>query len=368
MIRNLSWTNKWFSAGWSVLEASGTREYLFSKRKLRGVPRNLRDRRPAALRGDFDSIFVDQHFTKWWDQSCGGTADKFLRLVFPGESSPWDIPWELLVERLEETNVHSTISLVRTLDVNPPHAKSVFDKPLRILVLLGDDGKKINRPLNLTAEVRRIQDAWKSLSLNLQKNIDEPQIINALSDRLAEDLGKYQPNLIWFSGHGRIKPESSLLFADGKWITARELANLIQAARQPPRNAYPPLYAVFWACDSARAEDQPASLPSAPTLFTELTKAGVLSVLAMQSPIRDVSALSMARGAGVFSGWFSARACFARVLRPSLDNLPNGAHPLDWATPVVWTAASSTTELTWTVVTLFTRFQLFDENRFGCGD
>jgi ElaB/YqjD/DUF883 family membrane-anchored ribosome-binding protein len=352
----ISWINRFFKAGWHLTTAGAEREYLFSKRSLKSVPRNLRQGKPAQLRESLSKLSPDQGFTKWWDQTCAGKEDKLLRLLFPRESyisslftsSAWDVPWELLVERLKETEVHSTISLVRTLDINAPVAPSAFDEPMRILILQGDDGRAINRPLNLDAEAGQIKQAWNSIDIGARQCIDEPQVLRATQADLAKGLDKHKPHIIWFSGHGRVRPNSSLLFADGQWVTARDFAGLIKQSCQPPFAAPPPLYAVFWACDTGRAEERPETIPVSPALFEELSNVGVLSILAMQSPIRDVSALSMAQGLfGFLAAGYPLERAVARVRGRLIDDLPNGGYELDWATPVVWSAGSPVEHLTW---------------------
>lgn len=344
------------------------REFLFSKLRLYRVPRNLRGARPVQIKERFNELFQDQEFTQWWDQTCGGASkdDKFVWLRFPHESlipayftSPWDVPWELLVERLGITEAQATVSLVRTLDLESRVAPSVFDEPMRILILQGDDGRTINRPLNLELETRQIEEAWQSLDFGGRQCIDQPRAIKARQDDLSQQLSDYEPHVIWFSGHGRAKPDSSLLFADGQWVSARDFAKLIANA-QRSKGTRPPLYAVFWACDTGGAEVIADATPLAPTFFEELTKVGVLSVLAMQSPIRDVSALSMAQCLIEFLGaGFPLERAVARARGRLLDDLPDYAHELDWATPVVWSAAEPVERLTWNSKSpSFAQFQL----------
>jgi len=345
-----SWINKVLNAGWQVSKDGLDREFLFSKLKLRNVPRNLRKGRPAEVKDGFAKLFSDEQFTQWWDQTCAGKEDKFVRLRFPRQTfpelfftSPWDVPWELLVERLAQTQVQSSISIVRTLPVDPPVAPAAFDTPMRILIIQGDDGKRVRAPLNLAREAELIQQAWESLDHEAKQCVDKPLVVKGREDSLVEELNRYNPNVLWFSGHGRATPDSSFLFEDGKWITARRLAELITKASETP------LYAVFWACETGRAEEgTTTSSPSAPPFFEELSRAGVISILAMQSPIRDVSALSMAESLlGFLAVGFPLERAVARARGRLIEDLPEGAHRLDWATPVVWSATAPVERLTW---------------------
>ena len=353
----ISWVNGLRKSGWRLTVVGAYREYFFPNKSLKRVPRNLRQEKPAQLRESFDQLFSpDRSFTDWWNQVGGGTGNKLFRLLFPRESflsslfstPAWDIPWELLVERLKESEAHSTVSLVRTLDIDAPLAPNALDEPMRVLILQGDDGRKIYRPLNLDAEALRITRAWESLDAAARQCIDKPRVLKATRAGLAVDLGNYKPHVIWFSGHGRARPSSGLLFADNQWVTASDFAGLIKQSCQPPFDPLPPLYTVFWACDTGRGEEKPETIPVSPPLFEELSKVGVLSVLAMQSPIRDASALSMAQGLfGFLAAGFPLERAVARVRGRLIDDFPSGGYELDWATPVVWSASGPVEHLTW---------------------
>jgi hypothetical protein len=354
MSQNLAWVNKVMGAGWELTKPTGSLQFLFSRRRLNKTPRDLRSVSPSQIRQKFDSLFSDQRFTQWWDQTCGGKQDKYIRLSFPDHSfltsiftSPWDVPWELLIERLKQTEVHSTVSLVRSSMIDPPIAPRVSDEPMRILVLQGDDGKSIRRPLNLDIEAEQIAQAWNALDASARECVDKPKVVKATRADLPKDLNDHKPHLIWFSGHGRIDPNSSLLLADGQWVTAGEFANLIKRSCEPPFQGLPPLYAVFWACETGRAEISRTGAIS-PTLFEELAKVGVISVMGMQSAIRDVSALSMAQGLMRFlAAGYPMETAIARVRAHLIDDLPSGAHEMDWAAPVVWSVGEPVEKLCW---------------------
>lgn len=332
MIR-VYWKQKLFRAGWVVPSKNTTISYLFFKRKLWRIPRDLRN---PSIRNRFFKLFSTT-FLEWWSQTCASSGDKIFLLNFP--SGAWEIPWELLIERLKITNKQANVCLARTAGKSEPVAPSLFDEPLRILMLKG-----AYNGLNLDEEVRLVDKAWESLELNVRKCIEKPIALEARQEDFGLCLQKYRPHIIWFSGHGRVKSGVELLFADGSWIGASELANLIQKSGQRP------LYAVFWACDTARSEKKRRGVSCSPSLFAELRKIGVLSVLAMQSPIRDSSALIMAQhlfrylAAGLPLEKAISRSR-AHLMESPLDEY--SLYPLDWASPVTWSSGIPVDKLQW---------------------
>src|SRR5579871_3796605 len=121
------------------------------------IPRQLRDSR---FQRRFRKLTEGTTFGDWWNQFGGQDRDKVLALNFP--PGIWDIPWEVLIERLAQTGKHSRMSLTRTTTgkVKMPSPR-VFDEPLRSLILIGDDGSSVGlRRLDLQSEANLIQEAW----------------------------------------------------------------------------------------------------------------------------------------------------------------------------------------------------------------
>ena len=146
---------------------------------MQEAPRSLRALEPQQVKEDFFRLFSDENFIARWDQTCGGREGKCINLRFPPDSvlnplsvCAWDIPWELLIERLKETNAHATLSLIRSLDVEPPLAPSAFEEPLRVLILQGDDGAGSNSRLDLDKEARLVLKAWGTLNRGLHQRRD----------------------------------------------------------------------------------------------------------------------------------------------------------------------------------------------------
>lgn len=298
--------------------------------------------RDANVPRRFQNLVKGTQLQAWWHQMCGGDDYKTFLLRFP--DGRWDIPWELLIESLEP-EFQRTVCLARALLKDNPERLTTFDTPLRILIVTGDDGAKIGRPINLDAEVAELIKVWESLSAESRQRVERPIVEKGLhKDKLPEALRNHQPHIFWFSGHGESRKATKLLFASQSgddWVTAAELGGLIRKAS--PRL----LYAIFWACETG-TDGAAHEIPVSPSLFTELRRQGLSAILAMQSPIRDVSARAMAADLFQFlASGLSLERAVARARANQLEGPPVSAHPTDWACPVVWSAGEVTDKLTW---------------------
>jgi hypothetical protein len=330
----VNWKQTFFDAGWVVPLGNAFLTLMLSRRRLSQVPHNLRD---PKLHTRFEQLISGTPFLDWWNQTCGATGDKLFLLRFP--SGVWSIPWELLIERLNLTNNQATVCLARTIleESSPLLSPSIFDEPLRILILKG-----ACNGLDLDGEVARVQSAWRSLELSVQQCIQEPIVEQSTRESVPILLKKYTPHIVWFSGHGRLQPDVALLFADGIWINASDFSKIIQDS------GHHPLYAVFWACDTGGEDTRQSEVYCSPPLFKELKNIGVLAVLAMQSPIRDSSSLLMAQHLFRFLAvGLPLERAVARCRAYFMENPPDGAHPLDWASPVTWSAGIPSDKLQW---------------------
>lgn len=319
----VTWRAATLRAGW-VVQSPRPRDLLMSKFRLWWLPRDLR---APAMRARAQAL-LDAHpeFLGWWREACGDPHDKCFVLRFPKKA--WEIPWELLLESVSP-HLQVTTSICRMADdgLQAPVAPYRFAEPLRILILKGEpDG------LDLKGETDSVVNAWKSLERHIQEGIVEPIVRDATLDDLTKAVRDERPHVLWFSGHGRSRRDIELEFMGPRWVTAAEFAKAIQAS------GHTPLYAVFWACESSRGAARAHAL-TPPSLFESLRKLGVLAVLAMQSRVKDVSALPMAEGLfRHLAIGLPLETAVARVRASLAASPPAGAHPTDWASPVVWSA------------------------------
>jgi hypothetical protein len=148
---------------------------------------------------------------------------------------------------------------------------------------------------------------------------------------------------VFFSGHGSAKPPAFYL-VDGSRLSPEELGRMIAEGPSVP------LFAAFWACDTARAPEDSRGLPS-PPFYEALARSGIGSVLAMQAPITDRGATLLAQevlqslAAGDSLDGAAARA---RSVLLDAQKAADG-DDLDWACPVVWSSGLPTAKLAWNV-------------------
>jgi tetratricopeptide (TPR) repeat protein len=319
------WKSHLLRGGWQVEDPSGQLEYLFSRWRLRQIPRSVRD---PSLHSSLEQLVQKSHLSDWWHEACGAAGHKLFLLQF--RDGAWDIPWEWLVGQLQRPENRKSVSLVRTLEEQPPlFEPSRFGRPLRILILQGEDGASIDAKIDINAEADAVIDAWTSLEHAVQKRIIRPRVATAQLSTLPEFLND-EPDVIWFTGHGRHKPKPGLLFADGQWACPNEIGALLVQSAWKPR---------FWflmACDTARGGRTLADLPAFVTQFFRL---GALGVLGMQSPIGDVSVRILARE--LFGGLalgLSLEVSLARARAVLCSTIVESRNRMDWAAPVIWTS------------------------------
>lgn len=209
-----------------------------------------------------------------------------------------------------------------------------------MLILQGSNGERIGLPVEIELETKQIEDAWAALEHGIRKCVNRPYAFPVTRKNLKAHLESHRPHILWFSGHGRAKPEPGLLFADDEWVPVNHFADLVKLS------GHSPLYAVFWACDTARAHTPNYPLP---LIVEELVRVGVIAVLGMQSPIADSIARRLARDLFAFLATglplelALSRARAVQISVPPEDD----AHRYDWASPVVWSNGSVSQRLRW---------------------
>jgi len=338
----VTWGKTPFKAGWVFPSEITSEKLFFSRWDLWRLPRSLWK---ADICHRFSKLVFGTRFLSAWLEICGGLdnraqTDKTFFLRF--KDGAWDIPWELLIEELKRPNNRATVCLVRSLGDRQSVALSLIDEPLKILIFKGASGGLGMDELDLNKEIALIQSAWSSLEMNVRQCIAEPVAVEARQDDFVDQLKKHEPHILWFTGHGEGEPQVQLWFSDRTWVSAKDFANFIQESRTHP------FYAFFSACDTARADRSrdPSAYP--PALFEELSRVRILSILAMQAPISEPSALSMTGDLFRYlSVGLPLEKAIARVRAHLLDYPPENSHPMDWATPVVWSAGIPVDKLEW---------------------
>lgn len=350
---DVHWARQVFppTAGWRVDDLGTQRFHPLPWNRLRKVPADLRD---PAVKDKFKNLILGTSLENWWLQACSDSEDTIFCLRF--SKGRWNLPWELLITQLEYSpKKRASACFIRALEVDLPVAPRVFHERMRILVLQGDDGAFMKRRLDLAKEVATVKDAFESLENAVKEAVDPPVICTVTIENLKSLLSIHKPHILWFSGHGRSKPTSGLLFANRTWIAASDFAKQIKDS------GHTPLYTVLSACDTAGATDPDREAPSPPALFEALRGVGITALLAMQAPIRDVSARAMA--GDLFRSLaigLPLEVATARARASQFNRRLDYAYPLDWACPVVWSAGQSSDRLEWHAATkLNAKLQLF---------
>lgn len=338
----VDWTAGLTSVSWAFDKGAGRRTMPISRRAYLCAPSHLRSWRALAR---FRGIATSQPFRDWWLQECGGDSRALKRFMLRFPAGAWDIPWELLVGEIEKER-RSAISIVRGLPEQPGTLPSQFNRSMSMLLIKGDDGSKSGwGELDLDGESALLLDAYDHLPESHRAAMSKPRVIQPTETELRTLFQDAQsvPDVIFLSGHGSNRPPAFIL-ADGSSLTPESFAAMISAT------AVRPMFVVFWACDTAREENDGRKSPS-PPFFSSLLKCGVSSVLAMQAPVYDHAAIllaqelfqSLAAGDALDAAAARARA----TLLDALDTDAEGVSNVDWACPVVWSSGLSAAGLGW---------------------
>ncbi|MCB0112405.1 MAG: CHAT domain-containing protein, partial [Caldilineaceae bacterium] len=199
-----------------------------------------------------------------------------------------ELPWEYLYATdLGRALANATETpVVRYLDLAEPEAIMTMRPPLRILGIVSDPSDAPH--LNVEQEWRQLHDALADLAsrgLVTLERLSEPTVA-ALQRRLRRD----PIHVVHFIGHGDFVEErgGALLFEDesgaSRPISAEELAMLLQSHRSLR-------LAFLNACQGA----QSAHTNPFAGVAQKLVQQGLPSVLAMQFPVSDRSAITLAR-------------------------------------------------------------------------
>src|SRR5882672_2870417 len=131
----VSWVKRRFSAGWRVSQSrSSPQDLLFPLWRLWRIPRSLLHENIASRFRQMVEGSPD--FLSWWHESCGRDGEHHFYLDFV--DGAWKIPWELLIERLQEVR-RDRISIVRAAGTPIPESPSIADDSLRVLIVRGGD-------------------------------------------------------------------------------------------------------------------------------------------------------------------------------------------------------------------------------------
>lgn len=322
----------------------GWRDLFF----LPSNPRNLK------LPERFARLTNDRGLLQWWSSATGGHGSDPVRFVLHSGKGSWQVPWELLLAHVSPRR-RPYVSMVRRPEGQAQTQPWSFDRPLRVQIIKGDNSGRVGSMLDLDKEIDGIQGVHKGLEAGARDCVDLLPPLAPIGEDFAQILkdANPKPDVLWFSGHGWAG--GPYFYLNGRTGKPYPLDPnmLADALRQ---SGHVPIYVVFWACETAMPNpnevdscDPTKLIARAPAFFEALMSIQVQSVLAMQAPIRDDAAITMARelfrhlaaGAPLDLAVAQSRAVMmAGVTEPK-------PRQLDWAWPVVWDNGSAPAALQW---------------------
>jgi CHAT domain-containing protein len=273
----------------------------------------------AVFTGDIKSIYDEM--------LAGANHGSDLRIVLKLDGAPqlMDLPWEFLNDGISFVVLKA--SIVRYLNVAQRCRPWQVSGKVRMLAV-GSSGPSGYAPLDIAGESAGIAHAIRSVGKQgLAKVVwAKPTLAD-----LNEKLGQGEFNILHFFGHGdRDEPtgESGLVFVTGTGQTdlvkGRDLGALLAGHESLQ-------LVVLNACEAARTDRR----DPAKGVASELVRAGIPAVVAMQGAISD-------RAASMFASTFyqllidNGRPVDA-ALRSARHGLFAGDRKhLEWATPVLF--------------------------------
>lgn len=339
--------NNLFRSGWLVNSDTGIKDLylrvsgLFSNILRRVSLRNPGYRKKFQRYLEHSELLNSAKFNLYPDENSEITKVYFLQL-----NKFWPIPWELTFNGLTNSRC-SNISFIRVRDLdNLRQTPAVFPDKLKILILEGSNGSKGTAILRLEEETKTILDAIAALPYAVRASIDQPSVEKLSSGTLQQVLEKYQPNIIWYNGHGgNTSDDTVLLDINNEYLSASAFAKVLNGL------SFKPLYIILSACDTASAPVNIRSNYTSPAFFEGLGASFPITLIAMQSPIRASSGAFLAREIIMsLREWNSLEISFADIRashKTECLQANTTMHEADWAAPTIWTNREPQPLLEW---------------------
>lgn len=302
---------------------------------------------PSSVIRFREFLRVNESFQDWWKFATGGYNHPPIRFLFhSGNDGPWDLPWELLLDKIyipseQPYNYLKKISIARGIGKSQSKQPSQYNHPLRVQIVLGDNSGVAGSILNLEQEISSLKETYKGLEFGVQRNVTLLEPCQPTVSELKSLLAKAQPDVLWLSGHGRRYPAGFAMKGDGEspvFLTPEDLA---KAVRESDSKL---VYVVFLACDLALSKEDKLDGYS-PAFFETLVPLKLQGLLAIQGPLADESAIHLARALFRYLAEgqpLDVATAYARVVLRDIQPAD-----LDWIRPTVWLNGCPPTELIW---------------------
>jgi CHAT domain len=314
-----------------------TRSPFWDLEKLElGGPDEIR-RLGAAL---FDAL-IRKDVRSLYEQGRGGSgsdAGKGLRIRILIDSREarlrpfMQVPWEILYDSRADASQLLALdprrAIVRVIDSNEPHVEPQAGPLKRVLLVSANPID--THPLKLGEEISRAE-------ATLVRHHLRPEVLcRATRSALHDQIRDYEPQIVHFMGHGSfnsIRREGVLLLEDknhGRDALYASTFATFFTGRATPR------LVILNSCLTAVAGSS-RTFKAFSSVAAALIAAGLPAVIAMQSTIRDTSAIrfterlyaALTRDIAIESALSEARVALSAVDR----------YMLDWAAPVLYVRA-----------------------------
>jgi len=239
------------------------------------------------------------------------------------------VPWEFLFDGTSFLAAMPKITFLRSIADIPKPVKDLISGKIKILAI-------ISSPLNLTNRERlNIEQEKMQILQSLDRAIATGRIEIEFEDEatltnIQSRLDEMKPHIIHYTGHGSYEDGVGYLILEDDDGRARPVDNNTVATLF---SGYPSIRLIFLSgCQTAKTSGREAFTD----VTTPLIKGGVPAVISMQYSVSDTTAISLAVK-------FYRDICNGEPIDTALTNarrqilLNEGAHHVDFATPVLYT-------------------------------
>lgn len=292
---------------------------LLAERTLESFGRKLFNR---VFYGDVRALFSASL------AKCGEGDALRVRLRLERAPALVNVPWELLFsDRYLATDRRT--ALVRYLTQPLPVQPQEVDGVLRLVIVTSLPRDEY--PIAAERELDQLRSGIENASIGDRL---QPTILrNATLDRLHRAVVDIEPQIIHFIGHGQFDPvtgQGMLLFEDSQSNSRRVGGQRFAATIAGLKTKL----VVLNACDGAVAN----GMTPYSGVAQQLIQYGIPSVVAMQLPIGDETAVEFA---SAFYGWLADGKPLEQVMVEARLALWNTLESLEFAIPVFYLRASS---------------------------
>lgn len=284
----------------------------------------------ALFQGEVRNMYQQSRGSVGSDAGRGFRIRILLDLRDPRVRPFMQIPWEILFDPNADASqllaLDSRRAIVRMIDSNEPHVDPPSG-PLKRILLVSANPVDTDR-LQLDVERRRVEEVLSRYGL-------QPDVLRgATRSTLLDHIQNCVPQIVHFMGHGSLIDGEGVLLLEGRKRARDPLPASAFASFCTGRSV--PRLVILNSCRTA-AVGRARTFQAFASVAAALSAAGVPAVIAMQSTIRDTSAIrfmerlyeGLLRNAPIEAALADARSSLSAIDR----------YMLDWAAPVLYLRA-----------------------------